>query len=352
MPMGLPLDFDALLAPIGGTEPAGSSSTYLELRSQLDDLRKEVNPDDFDADDPMRPDQPKFADWSKIEELTRKALERDAKDLRLAGYLVEALVHQYHFDGLAEGLRLLREMLERCWDRCYPAVENGDVEVRVGVFNSLDDLQAKGRTPFPNYLRMLPIVVGGKLKHSYEDWKKSQDKGGTELAESFAKALKESKPEQAAKTAQAIEYCLREHGMLLKAIEQRFGPVIGPSLANLRRALEDCGRVARVVTEHHAGPGPEKNEEERPGEGEKADNQSNRAAAGASRAAAYRQLAEAAAMLERLEPHSPIPYLVKRAVELGSLPFPQLMKALIRDANVLAELTREFGLKAEGEEKK
>jgi type VI secretion system protein ImpA len=140
--------------------------------------------------------------------------------------------------------------------------------------------------------------------------------------------------------------------MLLKAIEPRFGPVIGPSLENLRRALEDCGRVARVVTAHHAGPGPEKDVDERPGEGEKTDNQANRAAVGASRAAAYRQLAEAAALLERLEPHSPIPYLVKRAVELGSLPFPQLMKALIRDANVLAELTREFGLKADVEEKK
>src|SRR5258707_6156647 len=81
MPTGLPLDFDALLAPIGGAEQAGSSSTYLELRSQLDDLRKEVNPDDFDADDLTRPDQPKYADWSKVEELTRKALEKDAKDL-------------------------------------------------------------------------------------------------------------------------------------------------------------------------------------------------------------------------------------------------------------------------------
>ena len=73
MPTGLPLDFDALLAPIAGTEQAGSSSTFAEMRSQLDDLRKEVNPDDFDADDPMRPDQPKYADWPKVEELTRKA---------------------------------------------------------------------------------------------------------------------------------------------------------------------------------------------------------------------------------------------------------------------------------------
>ncbi len=347
MPLGLPLDFDALLAPIAGAEPAGSSSTYLELRSQLDDLRKELNPDDFDKDDPQRPDQPQYADWHKIEELARSALAKDAKDLRLAGYLVEALVHQYQFAGLRDGLRLLREILEQCWDRSYPGIEDGDVEVRVGVFNSLDDLNTKGRTPFPNILRMLPVVVGGGLKHSYEDWKKSQEKGGGELAESFAKALKAVKPEDGAKTALAVEECLQEHALLLKSIEKRFGTV-GPAMSNFRRALEDCGRVARLATSQQgAAAGSEKSDGDSPAADGKTDNQTNRAATAASRADAYRQLAEAAALLQRLEPHSPIPYLVQRAVELGALPFPQLMRALIRDPNVLTELTREFGLKTE-----
>jgi type VI secretion system protein ImpA len=65
----------------------------------------------------------------------------------------------------------------------------------------------------------------------------------------------------------------------------------------------------------------------------------------ASRAEAYRQLAQAAARLRELEPHSPIPYLVQRAVELGGLPFPLLIKALIRDGNVISELNRELGIK-------
>jgi type VI secretion system protein ImpA len=56
-------------------------------------------------------------------------------------------------------------------------------------------------------------------------------------------------------------------------------------------------------------------------------------------------LAQAAALLKELEPHSPIPYLVQRAVELGALPFPELMIALIREPNVLADLNRELGIK-------
>jgi type VI secretion system protein ImpA len=350
MPTGLPLEVDDLLAPIAGDRPAGSSSTYLELRSQLDDLRREVNPDDFDKDDPARPDKPQYADWRKIEELTRKALAKDAKDLRLAGYLVEALVHQYQFAGLLDGLRLFRGMLEKCWDHCYPGIEDGDVEVRAGVFNSLDDLNTKGRTPFPNFLRMLPIIGGGGLKHSFQDWQKSQEKGGGELAESFAKALKAVKPAEGTKTIQTVEECQQELTLLLKAAESRFGAV-GPAMSNFRRALEDCGRVARLMTAPSDGVSATHATDGQPGEAGTADGQSGRAAAG-SRADAYRQLAAAAALLQRLEPHSPIPYLVQRAVELGALPFPLLMKALIRDANVLAELTREFGLTADAEVKK
>jgi hypothetical protein len=40
-----------------------------------------------------------------------------------------------------------------------------------------------------------------------------------------------------------------------------------------------------------------------------------------------------------------VPFLVRRAVELGALPFPLLMQELIRDANVLAEMNRELGIK-------
>jgi len=35
-------------------------------RAELDELRKEVNPDDFDPGDPLRPTEAKKADWKGI----------------------------------------------------------------------------------------------------------------------------------------------------------------------------------------------------------------------------------------------------------------------------------------------
>src|SRR5262249_3777546 len=56
------------------------------------------------------------------------------------------------------------------------------------------------------------------------------------------------------------------------------------------------------------------------------------------------RLAEASALLLQMEPHSPIAYLVQRAVKLARLPLPDLMKVLILDANVLGQLDRDLGL--------
>jgi type VI secretion system protein ImpA len=45
-----------------------------------------------------------------------------------------------------------------------------------------------------------------------------------------------------------------------------------------------------------------------------------------------------------LEPHSPIPYLLDRCVRLGELPFPELMREIVRETAALDELDRLLGL--------
>jgi type VI secretion system protein ImpA len=60
-----------------------------------------------------------------------------------------------------------------------------------------------------------------------------------------------------------------------------------------------------------------------------------------SRAEAYQLLELAAAYLQRTEPHSPTPYLVKRAVTWGRLPLPELMQEVLREEG---DLTRYFSM--------
>ena len=83
------------------------------------------------------------------------------------------------------------------------------------------------------------------------------------------------------------------------------------------------------------------------GEGGEADSKGGSSFAGAirNRAQAYQRLIEIADALSVLEPHSPIPYVIRRAIALGGLSFPELMKTLISDANVLGDMSRNLGIK-------
>src|SRR5262249_39141093 len=68
----------------------------------------------------------------------------------------------------------------------------------------------------------------------------------------------------------------------------------------------------------------------------------------ATRDQIYRTISQAADALQRIEPHSPIPDLLRRAVELGQMPFRRLIKELVQDGNSLAQVYREFGIRDDG----
>ena len=122
-----------------------------------------------------------------------------------------------------------------------------------------------------------------------------------------------------------------------------------PGMTGLRQALEESRGLVQMILERRSGETSGANAPE--AQTDSVDPGAPvRTAAPATRDTAYRQLEQAAITLERIEPHSPVPYLIRRAVELGKLPFPQMIKALIREANVLAELNRELGIKEPGGE--
>src|SRR5262249_6251992 len=99
---------------------------------------------------------------------------------------------------------------------------------------------------------------------------------------------------------------------------------------NLRRAVQECQTwVNELVTKKR--PAEPANPHDSRGESAPQSNGQGdsvgAAAVTATREQAYRKLREAAEILGRLEPSSPVPCLVELAVQLEKLPFPKLMKA-------------------------
>jgi type VI secretion system protein ImpA len=345
------LDIDQLVAPIPGDSPEGGPIPFA-VRERLEQSRKEVDPADFDADDPMRPETAQRADWAGIIHLAEETLAGTSKDLLVAARLTEALVKEHGFAGLRDGLRLMRRLVEEGWDRLYPPIESeDDVEVRTGPFHWLDEADRGAR--FPNTLRQVPILRGGDRRYSWFQWKESQSGQGEIKAADIEKALQEMPRELCQATADDLGQSWRELEALTQALQEKAGSY-APSFSGLRQSAGECYSLARQILERK-GPDPSQAAEEAAG-GEEGDGRAEGGGGSfvgrqvASRAQVYQQLAQAAALLQQLEPHSPIPYLIHRAVELGALSFPELMKALIRDSDVLESMNRELGIKAAEEE--
>jgi type VI secretion system protein ImpA len=331
------VDFTALTAPISEAAPAGVPLPF-DVRETLTHGRVEENAEDFASDDPMKPATFKKADWPGIARLAQETLAKTSKDLLVAARLTEALVKLHGFAGLHDGLHLLRSLIEDCWDRLLPTIEDGDLEVRAGPFHWLDDALRGAR--FPHTLRTTPLVFHEGKGYTYLDWKPSREGRTPPNRNVFDKAAATTPLEQLQALSETLTESLSELSRLCLALNGKMG-ANAPGMTGLREALEEChGLVREILARRRPAAG---------GESHMLTDVSADAGSGArlvtSRDEAYRQLAHAAEVLRQLEPHSPIPYLVKRAVELGALPFPDLIQALIREPNVISELKRELGIK-------
>jgi type VI secretion system protein ImpA len=350
MPSPPLLDIEALIAPIPGDHPAGSSVPFA-VREKLEEYRKEVDPNDFAPDDPLRPESFQKANWAGVIELAQETLLEKSKDLLVAARLMEALVREHGFAGLRDGLHLLRELTSRCWDRLNPPIEGEeDLEIRAAPFFWLDEPDRGAR--FPNTLRMVPMLAGEDGAFGWLRWKQAQGGQGGISPVELEKAVQGATREH----CQAMVDDLTRSGQELDALTEDLNGKLGqhaPSFSGLRQALGECRSLAEQILQRK-GPAPEQL-------GDGADEEGSPTAPSdgsasflgrqvSSRAQVYQQLAAAAALLQRLEPHSPIPYLIKRAVELGALSFPDLMKQLIRDGDVLQAMNRELGIREPSED--
>ncbi|WP_439630162.1 type VI secretion system protein TssA [Gemmata sp.] len=343
MPPDPTLDIPALTAPIAGADPAGGTTPF-DVREKLDEARREVDPSAFAADDPTRPAEAKRADWAAAIRVATDSLTTKAKDLLVAARLTEAATQRFGFAGLRDGLRLLTALLADCWDRLAPKIDDpSDLDLRAGPFEWLDDADHGGR--FPSTVRGVPLFPGGDVPLGWLTWRRGQEGRDKAAAEAFEKGAAAAPPAAVQDTLAVLGECKAARDALAAKLTERLGD-LAPGMTQLGRAIDDCRALVELIAQRK-GPAPAADPappDAAPAGAQGAGAPPPAAAAPATRDAAYRQLAEAARVLEALEPHSPVPYLVRRAVALGALPFHEMIKSFVRDSAVVAELERELAI--------
>jgi type VI secretion system protein ImpA len=140
------LVIDTLLDPIPSQPPCGKD---LRWTAEWDRIKEARRADDgLDAGKWAKKER-KAANWRLVEEVATSILRTQSKDLQIAMWLTEANLKLYGFAGLADGFRLVRELIDRYWDEgLFPTIEDGP-EDRAGPLAWLNDKLADSIAALP-----------------------------------------------------------------------------------------------------------------------------------------------------------------------------------------------------------
>lgn len=358
---------ERLLAPIPGHDPAGSPIRGTSAYRALAEARR--------GDDPSLPMGPwatelRRSNWPRVSRIIVGVLSEQTKDLQLAAWLLESEIHQRGHIGVAPCIALMQALCEKFWERLYPRTDDASFEALGNVVRWVDDKLIPA-------LSLAPLVGENEQTVSWSAW---------ELARRFEriKAVQRELPEEAAEaptlsdlaalvgrqstdhlrrriidldTAQAavlaFEASLRAQASDMPSLPRLRG-LLERMQSPMREELAQRGVAVRepeaepveqvTVGEASGGDGADAARDAAAGSdtgagdghaGTDHDEADDDASTGyepvdpvAERQRAYDVLEDIAAFLARIEPHSPVPYLLRRAVLWGGMNSAELYHAI------------------------
>lgn len=353
---------EALLRPIPGADPSGRSLQYDQVLDRIKDARRS---DDATSTRGIWDRDLKSADWNAVRQLCEDTLIRESKDLQVAAWLMEAWLHLEGLTGLRRGLELMLQLSESYWETIHPEISQG-IDFRIAPFVWINE-------KLPAGLGGVVVVhadAEGDSKATWDQWKRAlwlekvaarspnDEEIQSEIAESHSvgsfRALCTKTTESFFRdTAAVIEDAIETTRSLETFLDDRMGDD-SPSLVRFRAELKEILTWIQVVVKEgsftpdmvEAEAEPTTQEESM----EPVDAPSGEAPPVAmpgairSRQDAYRVLLDAARYLKKVEPHSPTPYLVMKAVSWGDKTLDDLLREFVREGLNLEALFTFLGI--------
>jgi type VI secretion system protein ImpA len=387
-PTAFNVDLEALLAPIPDGNGAGVPLRSEPLYHQIGDARRQD-----DASVPMREwERPLIkADWKTVAALCSEALRTRSKDFQLAAWLCEAWTHLYRVEGFIAGTQLLTGLAERYWDAAYPLIDDGDTDARVAPFVWINHTLA---LVLSLHVPLIMIEEREPPAVSLDELQRTSSASAGSNGQAKTRELIDKHVTKGGNLATLVTM-QRQLGVALDAWDtlSRLVDLLldadAPSFAALTDVLKRLSRAATGLIGEHSVPVPADVRDEMIGApshegrlepdmvmyeslppadahghaplGGEPPVAGSAATAGAvpmkpiaavpslaglitDRAHAYRLLHDIADYLSRHEPHSPTPYLLKRAVSWGQMPLPDLMREIVHQEGDLTRYLALLGL--------
>ncbi len=328
-------DLSTLLEPINNSTPSGESLKSNGVYSAIKQARR--------SDDPNLPmgewkHDLKVADWDEVSSLAINALTQKTKDLQIAIWLLEAQIHKYGFSGIAPAMQFLSQLTEQFWDDIHPQIEDGDLEYRTNLIAWLNEKLLP-------VIRQLPITgTRSEKQYCWSDWEMA-----VKIDHLPADRKNENTEYVSSQTiVHAIiatpisfykdlyKYCtdaITSIELYSELLDKQCGND-SPTLSSFKTLLLEIRETLAAHVKHRGlfskpVDQSDENSQNDPdsfqmNDGDQGDNNNPLD----SREKAYHQLAQAAEYLKQDDPHSPVPYLVFKAINWGQLDTAELYQEL------------------------
>lgn len=349
------IDLQKLLSPVSPENPSGILLRYEGVYDEIQEAR--MQDDELLLQGEWKTEL-KVADWKSVFNIAYQALIEKTKDLQIVVWMLEAMIHLYGLKGAMEGMVALRMMSEEFWDSIFPLLEDEDCEFRVSPvvwMNGALSLSIKnipvtspensdaGTYSFLDWEKIVRLQQLAKQSESARKELESETKYTSSL---FQKSADATSHDFHSNSLSFIDELKKETTALETFFDKQCGKE-APSFGKFRDSLESIevrlkSLVKTPVTEETSSSAITAEEQS---EGFVAGNLTmNTTTQG--REEAYLALSRIADYLLEIDPHSPAPYLVKRAVSWGDMSLGELLMELLKEGQNLQQVYSLLGIKA------
>jgi len=273
--------------------------------------------------------------------------QNNTKDLEVASWYTEALIRRYGFQGLRDGFKLIHGLISQYWDNLYPLPDEDGIETRVASLTGLNGEGAEGVLIAP--IRNVDITQGSEPA-PFSFWKYQQALDIEKIIDEDAKSDKAAKlgfsnedvERAVSESSETFFINLRDDISESISIFKEIGTMLdeycgindAPPVSNIVNILGDCAGAVNHIGKYKI-PSADTEAATADDSAESTDAAGTQAPASQasgpvrSREDAFKKLIDISEFFRKTEPHSPISYILERAVKWGDMPLDDLMKELI-----------------------
>ena len=356
----MPVDIDiaSLLLPFGDPARCGAdlrldddpNNAYRRIRDARNEARDEERQGDINGEQSGTA----VRLWQGVWDDGQDYLKECAKDLEIVAYMVEASIRVGGFDGLAQSLRLTRDLVGSFWGELLPTPDEEGISTTLRPLSRLNGdviTYPLMRVPVTEDTAVGELVVWqyGQAKQleslSAEERERRVSSGAVTL-EKFNRAVSESSDTFFRTLAKQIQDARSEIVKLGELLEELVGDAEAPNLSRFQKAVDD----AEAVLQQIAGKRLVQKEVAVESDGSSSSVVgasgvvSGSSGALGSREDALDLLESVAKWFDTHEPQSILPSEIRKAIRRGKMSPLELIADLITDSEVRRQLYKDIGM--------